>query len=383
MGSTYVTDDQIILAQNIKQGTLTPQEQAYLSKWDEDTTWMDRAAGRHLSIAEKAEFLLTLGTTILTDGVIKRPGGAIEGTGGKATTLAHEDEGLTKAPTTKDGNPIGPCCFAAGTMVATPAGDVAIDQIKVGDIVWSKPEKGGNPFAAAVLATHIRTDQPIYRLKLAGVGSSGSASDTLLVTPGHPFYVPAKHEFVPVIDLKPGDLLQSLSDGASEDVSSQVVSLELFQPKGKTYNLTVDIGHTFYVGKLKTWVHNVGPCSIDGKPVTSENSGTGVTNTANPANTGLLRGQLAGQEISAGHAFEKHVIQQGEYRDLGIMTREQFALHIESVVNNPTSFRELSGGRTAYWDGASGTVVIRNPKAVDGGTAFRPVNGQTYFEGLR
>jgi len=117
--------------------------------------------------------------------------------------------------------------------------------------------------------------------------------------------------------------------------------------------------------------------------VTSENSGTGVTNTANPANTGLLRGQLAGQEISAGHAFEKHVIQQGEYRDLGIMTREQFALHIESVVNNPTSFRELSGGRTAYWDGASGTVVIRNPKAVDGGTAFRPVNGQTYFEGLR
>lgn len=77
------------------------------------------------------------------------------------------------------------------------------------------------------------------------------------------------------------------------------------------------------------------------------------------------------------------MIQQGEYKDLGITTREQFASHIESVVNNPSSFRELSGGCTAYWDDVSGTVVIRNPKAVDGGTAFRPVNGQAYFEGLR
>lgn len=69
------------------------------------------------------------------------------------------------------------------------------------------------------------------------------------------------------------------------------------------------------------------------------------------------------------------MIQQGEYKDLGITTREQIASHIESVVNSPTSFRELSGGRTAYWDNVSGTVVIKNPKAVDGGTAFRPVNG--------
>ncbi|MDU8432960.1 hypothetical protein RYA99_27605 [Pseudomonas syringae pv. actinidifoliorum] len=33
-------------------------------------------------------------------------------------------------------------------------------------------------------------------------------------------------------------------------------------PVGKTYNLTVDVGHTFYVGKLKTWVHNTGPCEL-------------------------------------------------------------------------------------------------------------------------
>lgn len=96
---------------------------------------------------------------------------------------------------------------------------------------------------------------PIYRLKLKGATEKRN-------TGGHPFYVPAKNGFVPVIDLKPGDRLQSLSDGATENTSSEVESLELYAPAGKTYNLTVDIGHTFYVGKLKTWVHNTGPCAL-------------------------------------------------------------------------------------------------------------------------
>jgi filamentous hemagglutinin len=155
----------------------------------------------------------------------------------------------------------GPCCFAAGTKVSTPEGDRAIDQLKVGDIVWSKPEKGGKPFAARVLVTHVRHDQPIYRLKLKSVSEEGS-TETLLVTPGHPFYVPAKNGFIPVIDLKPGDRLQSLADGATENTSSEVESLELYASVGTTYNLTVDVGHTFYVGNLRTWVHNTGPCAL-------------------------------------------------------------------------------------------------------------------------
>lgn len=130
-------------------------------------------------------------------------------------------------------------------------------------MVWSKPEKGGKPFAAKILATHQRSDQPIYRLKLKSVRADGKAEgETLLVTPGHPFYVPAKRDFIPVIDLKPGDLLQSLADGDTDNTSSEVESLELYLPVGQTFNLTVDVGHTFYVGDLKTWVHNTGPCFL-------------------------------------------------------------------------------------------------------------------------
>lgn len=87
-----------------------------------------------------------------------------------------------------------------------------------------------------------------------------------------------------------------------------------------------------------------------------------------------LRAQLTGEEISGGHAFGKHVVQGGEFP--GITTRSQFAAHIEDVVTNGI-MRPLSNGRSAYWQ--NGTVVIRNPKAVGGGTAFRPTNGYDYF----
>ena len=103
----------------------------------------------------------------------------------------------------------------------------------------------------------------------------------------------------------------------------------------------------------------------------------------NAANASKLNAKLVGKEISNGHAYNKHVIKQEEFKDLGITTKEQFATHIENVVSNPTSFKELSGGRTAYWHEQTGTVVIRNPKAKDGGTAFRPVDKRKYFDDLK
>ena len=111
--------------------------------------------------------------------------------------------------------------------------------------------------------------------------------------------------------------------------------------------------------------------------------GTVSTGAESAVNAAKLRAQLIGQEISGGHSFEKHVLNQGEFTSFGITTREQFASHIENVVNNPTSFKELSNGRSAFWQESTGTVVIRNPHAADGGTAFRPTNGRAYFDSLR
>ena len=98
----------------------------------------------------------------------------------------------------------------------------------------------------------------------------------------------------------------------------------------------------------------------------------------NPLSAHLLKNKLIAQEISGGHAFEKHILNQGEFS--GCSTRTQFAHHIENVLNNPSKIKVLNNGRIAYWHQKTGTVVIRNPSAIDGGTAFQPVDGIIYFE---
>jgi RHS repeat-associated protein len=106
-----------------------------------------------------------------------------------------------------------------------------------------------------------------------------------------------------------------------------------------------------------------------------------TTGAENVVNGVRLNNQLTANEIAGGHAFDKHVVQGGEFP--GITTSEQFSSTIENIINNASDIRILSNGRTAYWDDASQTVVIRNPSAVDGGTAFKPNQGKTYFNNLQ
>ncbi len=92
-----------------------------------------------------------------------------------------------------------------------------------------------------------------------------------------------------------------------------------------------------------------------------------------PQNPGRFNGvklnnQLTSQAITGGHAFGKHI---DEFSDLGIATEKQFQSHVENVINNATNKGSLSNGRTYFYDSNSNTVVIKNPNAVDGGTAFR------------
>jgi filamentous hemagglutinin len=105
------------------------------------------------------------------------------------------------------------------------------------------------------------------------------------------------------------------------------------------------------------------------------------TGAANIANGARLNTQLTADEIAGGHAFDKHVIQAGEFP--GITTRSEFSSQIENVINNASDVKILSKGRSAYLDSSSGTVVIRNPSAADGGTIFKPTQGKTYFDNLK
>lgn len=97
-----------------------------------------------------------------------------------------------------------------------------------------------------------------------------------------------------------------------------------------------------------------------------------VVNRGAPSLANLNR-HLAAQEIAGGHAFGKHAA------EFGFKTRSQMASHIEKVMAKPTMMRNLTNGRTAFWDSVTGSVIIRNPSAVDGGTAFVSKKGIDYF----
>lgn len=93
----------------------------------------------------------------------------------------------------------------------------------------------------------------------------------------------------------------------------------------------------------------------------------------------LQNNQKIASQIAQGHAFEKHVLMQGEFPGW-IRTRKQFAEHIENVLNNPTQTKALNNDRIGFWHQETGTVIIRNPKDPDGGTAFQPKTGINYYE---
>jgi hypothetical protein len=106
-------------------------------------------------------------------------------------------------------------------------------------------------------------------------------------------------------------------------------------------------------------------------------TGNIASSGAESVNAGiLLRRRLISEEIAGGHAFDKHAL------EFGFKTQEQMASHINEVLTNPTLTRHLLRGRSVYWHEASGTIVVRSPSAIDGGTAFFSKTGVNHFLGL-
>ena len=192
-----------------------------------------------------------------------------------------------------------------------------------------------------------------------------------------------------------GAVAKTLADKLTADELDHLVTLEMMGNDEITSKYLNSLQNKYGSGSASN--PNIGKDLTDGEKAELGGAGSGSpggwepqdeenarNNEAHSSTNGKnLNSELVGKEIAGGHAFEKHVLQQGEFTGLGIRTRAQFAQHIENVVKNPTSTKELSNGRSAYWDQSTGTVVIRNPKASDGGTAFRPVNGRAYFDNLR
>ncbi|WP_200960831.1 HNH/ENDO VII family nuclease [Duganella sp. Root198D2] len=153
-----------------------------------------------------------------------------------------------------------PCksCFVAGTLVSVQGGFKSIEDVREGDLVLSKSDVTGELAYKPVLKLILTQNKGVFDLTLR---SATGESETLTVTDNHPFWVLNKGRFIEGSEasgwvesgkLKLGMLVQS-NDGTGLDV----VSLVDLHRSPETYNLTVDDFHSYFVGHLRAWVHNV------------------------------------------------------------------------------------------------------------------------------
>jgi hypothetical protein len=152
--------------------------------------------------------------------------------------------------------------FAAGTPLLTPDGSKPIEEIRIGDLVLSRPEGDVEaPVQAMVVQeVFVRTGQ----LWVVGVGGREIGT-----TAEHPFFVQGKG-WVAAGELQEGDLI-STHEGrwvAAEGVEDT-------GEYGTVYNLRVAEYHTYFVGCQEwgwsVWAHNRGGGCGDGYDRASQN----------------------------------------------------------------------------------------------------------------
>ena len=141
---------------------------------------------------------------------------------------------------------IGPACFVAGTKVKTETGFKNIEDIKIGDYVYSfnldanslELKKVTNSIISQTLETYIMT-----------IGNK-----TFEVTPRHQLYIIDKG-WTRAYDVKIGDKM--LDANGKEIIINNIVNKKYSTPI-KTYNLTIDGNNNYFVTDIQVLVHNVG-----------------------------------------------------------------------------------------------------------------------------
>lgn len=151
---------------------------------------------------------------------------------------------LGNAPTNLFG-----ACFVAGTLVATKEGMRAIEEIRAGDMVPSRHEVSGIDGWRMVEKTFVHEDRPIVRVTFA---DARGREESVTATSEHPFYVQGAG-WCGAGELRTGDRLVSRQDGREVNV----VSVANEGARATVYNFSVAEFHTYFVGELGIWVHNV------------------------------------------------------------------------------------------------------------------------------
>jgi RHS repeat-associated protein len=222
-----------------------------------------------------------------------------------ATKKGADSAGETATSCTRD---VEPHSFVAGTRVLLADGSSKpIEEVEPGDEVLAGVGKRAvGPTvdgARGRLVTHtIRTDDDKAYVDITVEG------DTITATSHHPFWSVSRGRWVEAGELRPGELLQTAAG-----TYVQVGAVRHYQGNQRTYDLTVDDRHTYYVaaGDASALVHNT-RCRTFGH--LSPSGRMDIPNTP-----GVYRIEMDDDTVYVGKATDIHNRIHGAFREGGAL----------------------------------------------------------------
>jgi hypothetical protein len=178
--------------------------------------------------------------------------------GGETTEAPRSnDSGDQSRTDARPPPPLPTGCFGRGTPVATPTGEVPIEQIRIGTLVLAYDLSRRRVIAARVLDTLVHEAQRVMEL----VPRDRSP---IRVTPNHPIYALGAGSFWAAGELEGPAAVLALDSSASASVSWVDVFPSLQPDVATVYDLTVDAVHNYFAGGIL--VHNKSRCGYPGDP---------------------------------------------------------------------------------------------------------------------
>ena len=135
-------------------------------------------------------------------------------------------------------------CFVAGTSIKAENGNVPIENIQSGDLVWAWDEKTGDVALKKVVEIYINETSELVHVFVNG--------EEIITTPTHPFYSPVKG-WTDAVHLRAGDILVLVN---GEYVVVEKVQHEILEAPVTVYNFQVEDYHTYFVSESSVLVHN-------------------------------------------------------------------------------------------------------------------------------
>ncbi|MEM9101106.1 MAG: polymorphic toxin-type HINT domain-containing protein [Pseudomonadota bacterium] len=147
-------------------------------------------------------------------------------------------------------NALSPNCFAAGTLIHTESGLVPIEQINKTHRILTRNDKdsSGELTYRPILEHFVNPNKEVVAITFS---DGHGKTETIISTAGHPYYVHEKG-WVDAIDLAENDVLLDINNQALH-----VITKTEFDDTMTVYNFEVPVDHTYFVGELGIWTHNV------------------------------------------------------------------------------------------------------------------------------